>query len=192
MAFKEVLDLGCDVSIALGGINKKTGKANPKTAEGYFLGSRTVASPKSKTGTAKLHIFDTEKGKLGVWGKTDLDIKISGVAPGAMTRVTFTGMKETKNNPMYVYKVEVDSDNTIDVSGLDTTSAGTSESYSEEESDASVANLPEDDTPAEEAPLDEAPPARAVPPRQPAKSPTAARQAELQAMVTRTRTAVRT
>lgn len=116
MAFKTVTDLSADNTISLGGFNKKANKNNPTSAEGYFLGSRQVVSPKSKTGFAAIHVLQTSKGNLGVWGKTDLDRKMQGVTPGTMVRITFTGTVETKNNPMYKFKVEVDEDNTIEVS----------------------------------------------------------------------------
>lgn len=115
MAFKELADLDCDSTTALGGVNKKTNKKNPTSAEGYYIGSKQVDSPKSKTGKAWLHIFQTAEGKLGVWGKTDLDRKVLSVSPGTMTRITFTGMQQTKNNPMYKFQVAVDDENTIEV-----------------------------------------------------------------------------
>lgn len=116
MGFKEVLDLDASSSIALGGVNKKTGKKNPTAVEGYYLGSRKVTSPKSKGGQAYLHVLQTADGNLGVWGKTDMDRKVTAVTPGTMIRVTHTGMVPTKNGDMYKYKVEVDSENTIEVS----------------------------------------------------------------------------
>lgn len=183
MGFKEVASLDCDTAIQLGGINKKTGKANPTRVEGYYIGSRDVDSPKSKTGVSKLHIFQTEKGTLGVWGKTDLDRKLSGVTAGHMTRVTFTGMKETKNNPMYVFKVEVDSDNSTDVSNLDA-SAGDADADAEyvAGSDADEYES-ESDVGEDEPALDEAPPARPSAPRRAAATPNAAQQDRIQAMV---------
>ena len=69
MAFKQIQDLDADVTISMGGFNKKTKKKNPTTAEGYYLGSRKVASPKAKSGFASLHFLQTEDGNLGVWEK---------------------------------------------------------------------------------------------------------------------------
>lgn len=116
MGFKEVTSLDTDHTTALGGINKKTGKSNPTSAEGYYLGSKKVESKKARSGFAYLHILQTPKGNLGIWGKTDLDRKILSVPPGSMVRVTHTGMLTTPNGDMYKFKVEVDSDNTIEVS----------------------------------------------------------------------------
>lgn len=118
MGFQEVTSLDAETTIRLGGVDKKTGKKCPTTAEGYYLGAKVIDSPKSKSGKASLHIFSTPKGNLGVWGKTNMDQKLKTVTPGTMTRITFTGMQPTKNGEMYVYKVETDGENTIDVSAL--------------------------------------------------------------------------
>lgn len=115
MGFKEVASLDADNAIALGGFNKKTKKDNQKSAEGYYLGSRTVST---KKGDAQLHFLQTPKGNLGVWGKTDMNRKLSAVQPGTMIRITHTGMQTTPNGDMYKYKVEVDKENTIEVEGL--------------------------------------------------------------------------
>jgi hypothetical protein len=181
MAFKTVSDLSTDNAIALGGFNRKTNKENPTQIVGYFIGSKEVDSPKSKTGKAKLHVFQTPKGNVGVWGKTDLDQKLAAATVGALTRVSFTGMQETKNNPMYKYKVEVDTDDKIEVAPPTNdsfTSGGEEEgSYTEAAYDE-----PSDD---EENDVDEAPPARAVAPRTPARPPTQASQDRVQALLNR-------
>ncbi len=131
MGFKELQTLDADNVIALGGKNKKTGKSNPSSVEGYYLGNRKVDSKKSKNGFAYIHFFQTPKGNVGVWGKTDLDRKLLGVEPGTMVRATFAGMKPTPNGDMYTYKVEQDTDERIEV---DLASNNTeSESTSEEE-----------------------------------------------------------
>lgn len=118
MGYEEITDLGTDTVTAIGGVNKKTNKPNPTSIEGYFLGSREVPSAMSKTGFAKIHVFQTPKGNEGVWGKTDLDIKLAGVTPGTMTLVKFDRMQANKGKqPMYKYKVSVDKDNTIEVAG---------------------------------------------------------------------------
>lgn len=116
MGYKEVTSLDADVTTAIGGKNKKTGKKNPSSIEGFYLGSRKVESKKSKNGLASIHFLQTDEGNVGVWGKTDLDRKIAGVTPGTMIRISHTGMQSTPNGDMYKYKVEVDEDNTIEVS----------------------------------------------------------------------------
>ena len=115
MGFKEVQSLDADVTIALGGTNKKTGKANPTKAEGYYLGSRIVEDRKKKSGKSYIYILQTPKGNLGVWGKTDLDRKMVSVTPGEMIRMSVNGTRSTPNGDMYVFKVEHDPENTIEV-----------------------------------------------------------------------------
>lgn len=115
MAFKEVSSLDADVTVAIGGVNRKTGKKNPTSVEGYYLGSRKVESKKAKDGFAQIHFLQTAKGNIGVWGKTDLDRKIVGVTVGAMIRISHTGMQATPNGEMYKFKVEVDTDNSIEI-----------------------------------------------------------------------------
>lgn len=115
MAFKEVSELSAEVTISLGGVSKKTGQKNPTKVEGYYKGFKTVPDKKKKSGTTNIYFFDTAKGPLGVWGKTDLDNKMGSAVLGAMTRITQSGMRETPNGEMYVFKLEVDHENTIDV-----------------------------------------------------------------------------
>lgn len=119
MAFKTVVALDADTTISLGGVNKKTGKKNPTSAEGYYLGSRQVPSTKSKSGFDTLHFLQTPKGNLGVWGKTDLNKKLATVTPGNMIRMSFSKMVPTKNGDMYSFTVEFDAENSIDVSNLE-------------------------------------------------------------------------
>lgn len=135
MGFKEVSSLDADVTISIGGFNKKTNKKNPTTAEGYYLGSREVKSPKSKTGLAWIHFLQTPDGNLGVWGKTDMDRKISTVTPGTMVRITFDKMVSVPGkNDMYKFKIEVDESERIEVDLAPTTTTGTeSEETTEDE-----------------------------------------------------------
>lgn len=138
MGFKEIVSLDADVTIALGGKDKKTGKKNPTEIEGFYLGSRQVKSPKSKSGLAYIHFFQTAAGNVGVWGKTDLDRKLIGVTPGTMTLVAFDKMVPTPNGDMYKYKVAVDEDNTIEVSAtvLDNASAASEDTETGEADDS--------------------------------------------------------
>lgn len=185
MGFKEISSLDADTTTALGGFNKKTGKSNPTKAEGYFLGSKVVDSAKSKTGTAKLHILQTPKGNVGVWGKTDLDRKMLAVAPGTMIRITQNGTVPTKGgNDMYKFKVEVDTENTIEVATgqEDGEEAGQAEdSPAEEEYDPFAdENLDE-----EALAADEIPHSRPTPPARPAAAPDAARQQKVKDLLAR-------
>lgn len=132
MAFKQVVDLDAETTIALGGFNKKTKRDNPTSVEGYYLGARQVESKKSKSGFCAIHYFQTAKGNLAVWGKTDLDRKLANVPAGTMTRASFSKMQPTPNGEMYKYVVELDTDNSIEVGNLNAGSAtaGTDQSYS--------------------------------------------------------------
>lgn len=189
MAFVEITDLNCEVTTALGGRNKTTGKANPTKIEGYFLGSKSVESRKAKTGFAKLHIFKTEDGNVGVWGKTDLDRKLSSAVPGTMIRVTQNGMVPTPNGEMYKYKVEVDSANTLE--GYTYTPAAASVSSYEESADSYTStDTAEAFSADEEEILDEVAPAKAVAPKRVATTPDAARQAKVQALLNGHRTKI--
>lgn len=180
MGFKELNTLDADNTTALGGVNKKTGKTNPTKAEGYYLGSREVDSPRSKTGKAKIHFLQTENGNLGVWGKTDLDRKIAQVRPGTMIRVTQSGKQEIPGkNPMYKFKVEVDETNTIYVPDqLQESESSTEESYEDDVNDSDLAGL-----------SDEVEHVAAQRPAQPSSVPSAERQAKVKALLNRNKTA---
>ena len=137
MGYTEVASLDAEVTISLGGVNRKTGKKNPTAVEGYYLGSRTVANKKGeskihffKFGTTNKDIIADLKGcgvrlgeTVGVWGKTDSDRKLGAVVPGTMTLISFDKMQSTPNGEMYKYIVKHDQDNMIDVSGLDSQSS---------------------------------------------------------------------
>lgn len=164
MGFNEVQSFDCDTTVSLGGINKETKKKNPIQVEGYFLGSKTVAG--GKFGDSVLHILKTPDGNLGVWGKTNLNQKLLSVTPGTMVRITQSGMVPTKNGDMYKYKVEVDTDNTIEVAAAlaASSSEATEEAAEETQAEFSEEEPEEEELEEEEAPVDEAPPARAARP----------------------------
>lgn len=125
MAFKEVSDLNADVTISLGGTNRKTGKKNPTEVEGYYLGRREVTDTKKKTGKSWIYFFQTPKGNLGVWGKTDIDRKMDSAVVGNMVKIAFDRMVATPNGEMYKYKVFQDDTNTIEVTASQGRSAST-------------------------------------------------------------------
>lgn len=112
MAFKEVTSLDCDVVVALGGFDKND-KPNPKTIEGYYLGKREV---KGDQGTSTIHVFQTPKGNVGLWGAADSNSKLSGVVLGTMVQVEFKEKKKlTGGKTKKIYTVRHDPDNTIEV-----------------------------------------------------------------------------
>lgn len=116
MAYETITDLSADTTISLGGVNKKTGKPNPKEIEGYYLGNKQVEDKKKKSGVSYIYIFQTAKGNVGVWGKTDLDRKMQSAVIGAMVKATHVGFTSTPNGDMYKYDVKQDKSNTIEVS----------------------------------------------------------------------------
>lgn len=177
MAFEEIRSLDCDTTISLGGVNKKTNKKNPTQIEGYYLGSRTVADQKKKSGISYIHVLQTKDGNVGVWGKTNLDNKMKSVTPGFMIRITQSGMQATPNGDMYLYKVEVDKENTVDVAGFNA-DASNDESADDYEAEEET-GLDEDEAPADEVPVSR--PSNAQRPT--AQAPDAARQAKVQAML---------
>lgn len=193
MGFSEVLVLDCDKAVGLGGRDKKTGKPNPKTATGHFVGSKDIASKYSKTGFAKLHILSTPEGTLGVYGKTDLDQKMAAVTPGALVRITQThSVPTTKGNDLFKFKVEVDMDNMIDVGNFSQSSAAASDSSDDGdtgyEGGSGDDEYSEPEVDAEESQPDEVPPVRATAPRQAATPPSAASQARVREMINKART----
>lgn len=157
MAYKKVLNLDVDKTFALGGTNAK-GDANPSSVEGYYLGSRKCTTD---YGDAELHIFQTGDDRVGVWGKTNLNKQLAAVTVGAMVLAEFTGMGKPQKGrrPPYLYSVQYDPDNTIDVGAIAATS-----SYDDEDDGCEDAD-PETDV----APQDEVPPQRAQAPRQAAR-----------------------
>ena len=122
MGYETVTALECDTVIALGGVDKKTRKANPTKIEGYFLGSKKVTSKMSKSGFDFIHVFQTPKGNIGVWNRGNMKSQLDVVDPGTMTLMTFKGMAPGKYGDTYKYTVQRDKDNTIDV-GLIASSA---------------------------------------------------------------------
>lgn len=178
MAFKQVLDLDADVTVALGGVNKKTGKKNPTQVEGYYIGVRSVESKKSKSGFSNIYFFQTQEGMIGVWGKTDLDRKMNQVKPGTMTLVKQSGTVPTPNGDMYKFTVAVDTDNTIEV---DILSNNTGNAAANDETTPYASDDDEDSLDDEAA--DEVVHARPTSPAKPATAPDANRQARVQALL---------
>jgi hypothetical protein len=140
MGFQEVQTLDADKTITIGGKDKKTGKTNPKELEGYFLGSRTVqGNGKYANKPSTLYFLQTKDGNTGVWGKTDLNRKLSGVVPGTMIKIVYQGMVSVPNGEMHKYKVFQDKNNTIDVSEIST--AGEETGSDESENDIEQGDL---------------------------------------------------
>lgn len=173
MAYEE---LGSVEVVVLGGVDKSTGKANPKELEGYLLGIEQRPNKFNLTKPQNFYIFQTKEGSKGVYGKAGIDSVLKGAKLGAMTKLIATGqtLDTGKGNPMKVFKGFQDKTNTIDVSGVDFST----ESHSDSESDAS-----EHDSSVAEIEAYETPVAKAPTPISRASSSSAASHAAVQALL---------
>ena len=84
--------------------------------EGFYLGSKDVDSD---YGVAKLHIFQTQEERVGIWGKTYLDTLLTSDLLGLQCLVEMTGIippKKKGRRPAYGYKVLFDKDKKMDIS----------------------------------------------------------------------------
>lgn len=184
MAYEKKADLNADKAYALGGKDAK-GKPNPTKVEGYYLGYKMI---ETTFGPARLHIFQTESGNVGIYGKSNLNRQLTDDLRGQMVLAEFTGMGTAQRGkkPPYNYAVYHDKENSIDVAGIDPGAAleedqddvgtdNTSPAYD----DGAEDNDPETDA---KAP-DEVPPTRAAAPRTPAAAPDAARQRRVQELL---------
>lgn len=207
MAYQETNDLGCDRTFALGGVrtDKKTNKKykNPKEVEGFFLGTKKGID----TGNDKpsnLHIFEgTVKndkgetiftGKVGIWGKTDLDRKAAQWKLDLMTKAFFDKMQDPSDvkrgrQAMYLYKAFQDPDN---VNPNGTAVAGGEEVYEDDSPAAAeeeVAETEGEEAYEEEAALDaeetlvDEPAAKPATKAAKVATPAADRQAAMQKLV---------
>lgn len=180
MSYKTVPDLNADNAIALGA------DGAPKQVEGYYLGFKTTDGT---YGPGKLHIFQTAKGNLGVWGKTRLNNLLTEALVGQMVRATFTGMiKATKKGvrDSYGFKVEHDTDNTIEVP------AGGFTAAAEEDTGDDVGGYDgaDDDLDGgDDTPMDEIVPVRAKAPQGRVPAPTTDSQARLKALLNKAKQA---
>lgn len=188
MAFKKVAALDADTTVALGGKNAKTGKSNPTTVTGYYIGKRTV---ETEFGPGLVHFLQTPTGNIGVWGKTNMNVQLEQVTPGALTRITFIKMQKIPGRKdMYKYDVEVDPDRSIPVNAASNEDEGAEPTSAYEDQDVNAefdpddASLDETDLDGEPA-LDEVPVSRAVPPRRLSPTPDAARQAKVKALLSK-------
>lgn len=167
-----------DKTISLGG------DGNPTQIVGYFVGSKTT--PDKGYGEGKLHIFKTQEGYVGVWGKTRLNNLLTEDHKGQMCRVTFTGMippppGKKGRRPSYGFKLDYKANDTIDVSGVSLNS-GEAESHEDYE----LNDVVSDDSASEDFSFDEAPPVvKVAAPARPAAPANAARRAEVENLLKR-------
>ncbi len=132
MALKQKLDVSLGTLIKLGGIDKTTGKANPTSVEGYFLGTKELTT---KAGPAKAHIFKTATGNKFMFGKTNSIRLLTSDLVGQMVELKFTGMGKATagKNAAYEFVVFHDEDNVID--GIEAEASSAEEEEPEEYED---------------------------------------------------------
>jgi hypothetical protein len=134
--------------------------------EGYFLG--TKETPDTGYGPGKIHVFKTQNGDVGLWGKTRLNNQLTPDLIGQMVMVEFTGMvapAKKGKNPAYGFQVQHDPENTIEVSSTALSAPAEAEEDYEES----------------EAEVEATPPARATRPATALKTPDAAARAKVMA-----------
>ncbi len=179
MSWETAVTLNADVTYVLGGTDEKTGKPNPKSVEGYFLGNRIT--PDKGYGPGTLHIFQTKEGNVGIWGKTSSKGLLTDVMVGRMCLLTFTGMSvpaKKGRQPAYQYKLQFDRANTIDVSGIDVNAADESEpDYGDVDLETPT------DADETESYVSEPTPVRAAAPKAPARTPNLDVQAKIRAQL---------
>lgn len=175
----EILD---DIqTVVLGGVDKKTGKKNPTQLEGYFLRVETRPNRYNPNKPQNFYIFQTSTGQVGIYGKAGIDREMKKATLGVMTLVKDTGqvLDTGKGNPMKVFQISQDKANVLDAASL-------AQSNVAPQSDEDYISNSEDDETDEE--LVEEIAARApVAPKVPLKTPSAERQAALQALLSKSR-----
>ncbi len=147
MAYEQVADLSADTVVKLGGVSNKTQKPNPTKMEGYYLGSRGV---QTQNGPALIHVFQTPKGNVGIWGTKDVNDKLGSVFPGTMALVEYTGKRQLAGGKsLHTYKVSQDKENCIEVAT--NTATPTTEADADEAYAASTTNSYDEDDGADDA-----------------------------------------
>lgn len=159
MARRPVLDLEAD----------KTVEFTTKGQEfsGYYLGYKTVANSLSKDGISKLHIFQTEEGKVGVWGTAKLNAKLQGILERTnttqqayMTFVTYGGkVKLGVGKTQHLFDIEYDDEISLDLGGVATAASSAPAAASSNDAEDASDDIGEEF--GEEEEIEEAPAARA-------------------------------
>lgn len=180
MARKKVISLNADTTVGFG---DKPGQIKAgKTLEGYFLGTKSV---NTKTGPSVVHVIQTPKGNLGLWGSANLNTNLASVAVGNMVYITYKEMIKIAKGTMKVFDVEYDDENTIHTEGVDVNfSTASSEEDAAEEYETAEESFEEEIVEeVEEAPAPRAaaPVSRSAAPR--ASAPSAEARARAQALL---------
>lgn len=119
MEWIEAPELNSSNIVKLGGKDPKTGKLNPASLEGYYLGKSSFQSKFNPNKTVWSYAFQTATGIKGLIGVGNLDRKMNDdsiVQLGRKVLVTFTGTVDTgKGNPMNTFSVKSKPHDVIDV-----------------------------------------------------------------------------
>lgn len=116
MGYEKMTDMSTDTVTALGGMNSKSNKSNPTQIEGYYLGSRNVATA---NGPSAIHVFQTAKGNEGVWGTSKLNNNLTKAVIGKKVKVVYKGkIKITGGKTQHTYEFFVDKTDVIEVDVL--------------------------------------------------------------------------
>lgn len=113
MAYIEKTSGETDRTIAL--INKGD------SIEGFYQGYKEIDDQFNEGKKTKLHIFQTSEEKVGVWGKTYLDSKLTADLLGCQCYIEMTGMippKKKGRRPAYGYKVLFDKEKKMEYSSV--------------------------------------------------------------------------
>lgn len=122
MAFQDFSNPRPEKWVTLGGRNKETGKPNPTTAKGYYLGSFESQNKFNKDKKNTNLVLMTPQGLLGLTAPSHLVKKIKENetnlakrnidARGLMVEISFVGEQDVgKGNPMKLFKVGFDPEN---------------------------------------------------------------------------------
>lgn len=190
MARKKVIDLNADKTIKFGNPQRQPG-ALPKgsTFEGYYIGAKQVTT---SMGPSTLHVFQTDKGNVGIWGSAQLNAKLSSLH-GMKTFIKFVNEVKVPKGTMKNFEVEYDDEDTIDVGGSqvnfrqggDEPEETSMEASSEESYEDEEAIEEEAEEAPEPAPAPKKAPTASVTQKPRAAAPSAEQQARVQALLNR-------
>lgn len=180
-------ELGNVRAVTLGGVNKTTGEKNPTELEGYYLRVEGRPNKFNKNKPQNFYVFQTKEGEVGLYGKAGIDREMKKAVAGRMTKVVHTGqtIDTGMGNPMIVFKVFQDRDNTINVDDFNPPAPTASTGSDDSDDDSGLHASGDYDSLGEEE--DELPPPRPQAPRTPASTPSADKQARVQALLAKGR-----
>lgn len=111
MAWEKVSDYNDLPSVSFGEDEGQLGKGESFT--GYYKYPKNVTT---KYGDKIVHTLQaTSGGDIQIWGTSVLNRLLSGVGPGVLVSITYTGLgkKEKGKNPAKMFEMKQDKENTI-------------------------------------------------------------------------------